>query len=51
MRQLFLAYVDAANTLARTPRFYNTITSNCTTLVFRMARRLRQPCRWTCACC
>jgi hypothetical protein len=29
---------DEANDLARTPRFYNTMTSNCTTLVFDMVR-------------
>ncbi|MGA0587407.1 DUF4105 domain-containing protein [Dyella sp. KRB-257] len=40
MRALFLSYVDAANTLAARPAFYNTITSNCTTLVYRMARQL-----------
>ncbi|TFH87309.1 DUF4105 domain-containing protein [Billgrantia azerbaijanica] len=40
IRSLLLAYVAEANRLARTPRFYNTITGNCTTLVFAMARRL-----------
>ncbi|WP_163574479.1 Lnb N-terminal periplasmic domain-containing protein [Halomonas faecis] len=40
IRSLLLAYVDEANRLAREPRFYNTITANCTTLVFAMARRL-----------
>jgi len=33
IRSLFLGYIDEANTLVRTPRFYNTITVNCTTLV------------------
>ncbi len=37
-RALFLAYVAEANRLAATPRFYNTITANCTTLVYRLAR-------------
>lgn len=37
-RALFLAYIDEANALARTPRFYNTITANCTTLVFHMMK-------------
>jgi Domain of unknown function (DUF4105) len=41
LRLLFLEYVDAANALERTPRFYNTLTSNCTTVVFDLARRLR----------
>jgi uncharacterized protein DUF4105 len=40
LRSLFVAYVDAANRLAAKPAWYNTITSNCTTLVYRMARRL-----------
>lgn len=37
-RALFLAYVAEANRLAATPRFYDTITTNCTTLVYRLAR-------------
>jgi hypothetical protein len=36
MRSLFLGYIDEANTLVRAPRFYNTITVNCTTLVYHM---------------
>jgi hypothetical protein len=40
MRSLFLAYVDQANGLVRTPRFYNTITVNCTTLVYHMMKRI-----------
>jgi len=36
MRSLFLGYIDKANALTRTPRFYNTITVNCTTLVYQM---------------
>ena len=40
MRALFLSYVDTANRLATTPTFYNTITSNCATVVYRMARHL-----------
>lgn len=36
IRSLFLAYVDETNVLARTPRFYNTISVNCTTLVYHM---------------
>lgn len=39
-RALFLAYVDAANRLAATPRFYNTLTANCTTMVFAMMERI-----------
>jgi hypothetical protein len=40
MRSLFLEYIDEANTLARVPRFYNTITVNCTTLVYHMMQRI-----------
>jgi uncharacterized protein DUF4105 len=40
MRSLFLAYVDQANSLVRTPRFYNTVTANCATLVYHMAKRI-----------
>jgi hypothetical protein len=40
MRSLFLAYVEEANQLARTPRFYNTVTVNCTTLVYQMMNRI-----------
>jgi hypothetical protein len=38
--RLLRVYLDEANTLARTPRFYNTLTSNCTTLVFDMVRSI-----------
>src|SRR5690606_25198874 len=37
-RALFVAYVEEANRLAATPRFYDTVTTNCTTLVYRLAR-------------
>lgn len=37
---LFLAYVDTANSLIKKPRFYNTITANCTTLVYQLADRI-----------
>jgi hypothetical protein len=40
MRSLFLGYVDEANSLVQTPRFYNTITVNCTTLVYHMMKRI-----------
>ncbi|MDR7049452.1 hypothetical protein J2X54_001907 [Duganella sp. 3397] len=40
MRSLFLAYLDEGAQLKRTPRFYNTLTANCTTIVFEMARRI-----------
>ena len=40
MRSLFVAYVEQANSLVRTPRFYNTVTVNCTTLIYRMLQRI-----------
>lgn len=46
MRALFLSYVHAANVLADKPAFYNTITSNCTTIVYRMARQIDPGLPW-----
>ena len=40
MRSLFLAYVAQANDLVHTPRFYNSVTVNCTTLIYHMLRRI-----------
>jgi hypothetical protein len=40
MRALFIGYVTQANALVTTPRFYNTITVNCTTLVYHMMKRI-----------
>ncbi len=40
MRELFLAYVDTANALREQPRFYHTVTANCTTLVYEMVRAI-----------
>jgi hypothetical protein len=40
IRSLFAAYLEQANGLVEKPRFYNTITANCTTLVFQMMRRI-----------
>jgi hypothetical protein len=39
-RSLLLAYVSEANTWAEQPRFYNTLTANCTTVVYEMMRRI-----------
>jgi hypothetical protein len=39
-RALFLAYIDEANSLLHTPRYYNTLTVNCTTLVYHMMKRI-----------
>jgi hypothetical protein len=40
MRSLFIAYVQHANSLVHVPRFYNTVTVNCTTLVYHMMKRI-----------
>ncbi len=40
MRSLFIAYVQQANGLIKVPRFYNTVTVNCTTLVYHMMKRI-----------
>jgi len=40
MRSLFLGYVEQADALVNEPRFYNTITVNCTTLVYHMMKRI-----------
>jgi hypothetical protein len=40
IRSLFLAYLEQANELVKAPRFYNTITVNCTTLVYHMLRHI-----------
>lgn len=40
MRSLFMAYLAEGEQLKRAPRFYNTLTSNCTTIVYQMARRI-----------
>lgn len=39
-RALLLAYVDEANRMACRPRFYNSLTDNCTTVVYRMLGRI-----------
>ena len=40
MRSLFLGYVEQADRLLDTPRFYNTLTVNCTMLVYHMMKRI-----------
>jgi hypothetical protein len=40
MRSLFLSYLGESTSLVTTPRFYNTITANCTTLVYHMMTRI-----------
>lgn len=38
LRDFFLAYVDLAQSLEAEPRFYNTLTANCTTVVYGLAK-------------
>jgi Domain of unknown function (DUF4105) len=47
-RGLFLEYVDKINQLKERPKFYNTLTTNCTTDVWSLARALsdRFPLDW-----
>lgn len=40
MRSLFAAYLEQMNELVHTPRFYNTISVNCTTLVYHMMQHI-----------
>jgi hypothetical protein len=40
-RALLLEYVAGANDLARKPRFYNSLTANCTTQIFQMVRAIQ----------
>ncbi len=37
---MFLAYVEQASKLENKPEFYNTLTSNCTTVVYHIAKRI-----------
>lgn len=40
MRALFEQYLDEADALRETPRFYQTLTANCTTIVYAMMQRI-----------
>ena len=40
MRALLIGYIGEANALVESPRFYNTVTVNCTTLVYHMMKRI-----------
>ena len=40
LKTLFLAYVEQANELEKTPEFYNTLTSNCTTVIYDIAKQI-----------
>ncbi|CAM5182578.1 hypothetical protein CDEF62S_01756 [Castellaniella defragrans] len=39
-RELFSSYVRTASQLRQRPRFYNTLTANCTTLIWRLANQI-----------
>ncbi|MGL4281061.1 MAG: DUF4105 domain-containing protein [Albidovulum sp.] len=39
-KALFLSFLDLGNELSEAPRWYNTITANCTTVPFYLVRRL-----------
>lgn len=39
-RKLLLSYVDTASQLARHPRFYNTLTANCITIIYQLADKI-----------
>lgn len=41
MRQMFMAYVGLGQQLQAEPAFYNTITANCTTTVYQLARMIQ----------
>jgi hypothetical protein len=41
MQRMFLNFVTLGNDLAATPRFYNTATTNCTTVIWQMAREVQ----------
>ncbi|MCD9047313.1 Lnb N-terminal periplasmic domain-containing protein [Luteimonas sp. MHLX1A] len=40
VRALLLGYIDSSAELRHAPRFYNTLTSNCTTIIYRLARHI-----------
>lgn len=41
LKTLFLAYIEEARSIEREPRFYNTLTSNCTTVVYQIAKQIQ----------
>ncbi len=40
IRALLMAYLGEADLLRREPQFYNTLTANCTTIIYEMAKRI-----------
>jgi hypothetical protein len=45
-QSLLLAYIAEANELALKPRFYNTATANCTTLVYDLVEKIHPGMHW-----
>lgn len=41
LRVMFLQYLELGNEIARNPRFYNTVTTNCTTVVWQLSKALK----------
>ncbi len=41
-KALFMGYIEKANQDAKTPKFYNTITANCTTVVYSLIKVYRE---------
>lgn len=46
MKALFMSYVQQGNALREHPRFYNTLTANCTTIVYDMVTRIVNGLPW-----
>lgn len=42
MQALFIEYLHKADELAAAPKWYNTVTSNCTTIIFDMAQAIEE---------
>ncbi|WP_245749336.1 DUF4105 domain-containing protein [Gemmobacter aquatilis] len=41
LRVMFLQYLELGNEIAENPRFYNTVTTNCTTVVWQLSKALK----------
>ena len=41
MRILLISYLDLGNSLADQPQFYNTVTANCTSTVYRLVQTIK----------
>jgi hypothetical protein len=45
-RRLLVAYMNEANSVAAKPQFYNTLTANCTTLIYKLVREIEPGTHW-----